>query len=287
MRKNLIILFLLICNFCIGQINSDILSFFSNKDTVDWNKYELKIADRNKLDFALKLKPHFKELFEPSWGGVPMQINRFVSCLHFMNLNNDTNPDVIYYGYSGSEANSTVILISKGVGFKKIFSDYGHLEKLEFDSLGNFHSFTIMYNGCCAEYIENQTRYNVDDLLKVTKDFRRSIVDRTEEPKNRFDIPIRFKTLNDSYTLRSTAKIDNNPGSINGDSRKGNITAIYPKDSEGLAWAEKKDDTGRIWWFVEMDPYSNLKDNIVYGLDGKSSRIVGWISSRFVEIVKE
>lgn len=277
----------MICNFCIGQINSAIFSFFSNKDTVVWKKCELKIADRNKLDFALKLKPHFKELFESSWGGSPMPINRFVSCLHFMNLNNDTNPDVIYYGYSGAEANSTVILISKDDGFKKIFSEDGQLEKLEFDSLGHFRSFTIMYKGCCGEYIENQTRYNVDDLLIVTKNFRRSIVIRTEEPKNRFDIPIRFKTINDSYTLRSTAKIDDNLGSINGDSRKGNIVAIYPKYSEGLAWAEKSDDTGRIWWFVEMDPSSNLKENIVYGLDGKTSRIVGWISSRFVEIIKK
>lgn len=287
MRKILFMLFLLICDFCNAQISNDIFSFFSDKDTIDWKKCELKIADKDKLDFALKLKPHFKTLFEPSWDGVPMKISKFISCLHFMNLNNDANPDVIYYGYSGAESNCTVILINQGSVFKKIFNENGHPEKLEFDSLRYLRSFTIMDRGCCGEYIENQTRYVVDDLLKVSKDFRRSIVVRTEKPKSRFDNSINFKTLNDSYTLRSTTVIDNKPGSICGDSRKGNIVAVYPKGSEGIAWAEKKDETGRIWWFVEMDPSSNLKDNIVDGLDGKSSRIVGWISSRFVEIIKK
>jgi hypothetical protein len=31
------------------------------------------------------------------------------------------------------------------------------------------------------------------------------------------------------------------------------------KNAKGLAWAEYKDKSNRVWWFVEMYPADNLK----------------------------
>lgn len=286
MKRGTILLMWFLSTVCFSQ-NGSIYSFFADKLLVDWTKIEIPVSDKLRQQYANSLKPHFKDLFITPWNNTPYSMSKFIPCLHFVNLNDDQYPDVIHYGYSGSESNSTDIFLNDGNRFKKIYSGYGFLEQIGYNLKNKLSSFTIMYTGCCSEYIENQTRYQVDEVFNVKVEFERSIVINTEQPLARFEKPVRFKTLNEGYTLRSTTKIDNKPGSINGDDRKGNIVSVYPQNSYGTAWAEKQDSTGRTWWFVEMDPVKSLKDNIIYTLDGGVSRHVGWISSRYVEKIEQ
>jgi hypothetical protein len=286
MKRRFFLLMFLIPTVCFSQ-NGDIYSFFDNKNSIDFKKMEVPVSDNLKRQYANNLKPHFKELFITPWNNTPYPMSKFIPCLHFLNLNGDQYPDVIYYGYSGGESNCVGLFLNEGGRFKKIGLEDGYLQQIGFDQKHKLNSFTIMDFGCCGEYIETQTRYRVDEGYTAIVEFKRSIVMDTEKPMNRFKNPVRFKTLNEGYTLRSTTIIDNKPGSINGDDRKGNIVSVYPQFSYGTAWAEKQDSTGRIWWFVEMDPVNNLKDNIIYTSDWKKTKHVGWISSRYVEEIEE
>jgi hypothetical protein len=270
----------------LSQTGSDIFSFFPHEEVFDLKKYEIRISDKTLNEYAIKLKPYYKYLFAPTYGK-PMLLSEFMRHLHVVNLNNDDMPDIIYYGYSGAESDCTELFLNEGVGFRKIFSNYGFLERLEFNNASKLSSFTIKYLGCCAEYTETQTRYRIMEGAKVSREFKRIIVTNTEKPTSRLNKPIRFKTLNDSYTLRSSTKIDNLPGSINGDPRRGNVVSVYPKNAYGTAWAQKTDSTGRIWWFVEMDPISGQKENIAIDYNRIPSRTVGWLSSRYVEKIEQ
>lgn len=68
--------------------------------------------------------------------------------------------------------------------------------------------------------------------------------------------------------------------------KNGNQIAQLSKGTRGRALAESTDSTGRIWWFIEIDPNEGLSNSAFgpgdYLLTDKP-KIVGWISSRFVK----
>jgi len=110
------------------------------------------------------------------------------------------------------------------------------------------------------------------------------------------------KILNDKYNLRMTPKINNKQDSNNSSKRqKGNIILQLAKGDKGIAYAKKKDETGRVWYFVKMK--NNIRKSLdeYYYIDSMNERnrinkgnnltlenpIFGWISSNYIEVIKK
>ena len=103
-----------------------------------------------------------------------------------------------------------------------------------------------------------------------------------------YDIePILFEVKNEMYYLRLAPVIDNEKMNyeIN---IKGNVIAEYGLGAKGYALAEKKDDTGRIWWFVIMlNNNLPIKSMFSEGSNNENKFYsIGWMSSRYLEEVK-
>ena len=70
--------------------------------------------------------------------------------------------------------------------------------------------------------------------------------------------------------------------------RKGNITGEFTTGDEGIAYAAREDETGRVWWFVEMRDGRNRNMETCTAVDemDRPVGVYGWMSSRFVDVIK-
>lgn len=209
-------------------------------------------------------------------------------------LNNDGISDIIYSGLVGPPEAMTIVWLNDGENYKftAIFQGY-HESLIQQDStLGT--SLIIKSNYCCASIVSKITIMKpilIDNVFFYKKSAQYLQFYKLEIPKN-IDVlkPIKFMTINDNYRLRYsplTNTIKDTIGIFNEVINKpvyGNIIAEFEKGSIGNAVASYPDDTGRIWYFVIMSKdakttYSLFKDN-------NYAHKCGWMSSRFVNIIK-
>ncbi|MFT3825750.1 MAG: hypothetical protein QM731_17650 [Chitinophagaceae bacterium] len=265
---------------------------FSIKKTAvpfEWKRYELKIPAAYRDSVLKHLRPEYEQMFNNKQY---LESNEYNSSFHFAELNGDGIPDVIYQGWTGSEGQVVNVYMSMKKQLKKVLQDYTNVVDLKFT--GNKLSSVVIINyGCCAEYVQFERHYKVDSLSHCILVLQRAkIIGMTDvrtsltAPEHFFDAPIRFKTLNDGYALRYSARInDTIPEPEKPYERmetKGNILTLYPRGSYGIAWGSRTDNIGRVWWLVEMDPQLFIYDQL-YSLDNKPTHYFGWMSSRFVE----
>jgi hypothetical protein len=63
-----------------------------------------------------------------------------------------------------------------------------------------------------------------------------------------------------------------------------NIVAIFPKGAKGIALAEHKDETGKIWWFVIMGreplPKTKISNN---SSNFPIRQLSGWMSNDYLK----
>lgn len=258
----------------------EVFRFFSDEDRIDWNEYELKISRKDKEMYAGKLPKLFDYFFNPESENHTQ--DDFIRNLHFMDLNNDRLIDIIYEGWGGGESDRVIIFLNENnKGFKKVFDDFQFVESLEIIN-GRLSSITILDFGCCAEYVEYETKYKLNDNFDKSISYQRAKPNYVQAPKTLFKQPKQFVTMNDEYTLRSSPVINDTATFIYDAVGKGNVIAKYPKNSKGMAWAEERDKEGRIWWLVEMYPVEKLNENLIYYKDSIPVREIGWMSSRYV-----
>jgi hypothetical protein len=283
MKYLLLLLFVFFCFSNKPLLASDSLPFFTFNNKINWTKFEKKVSDKDRRDYALKIKNQFDFFFEQArYLPDKYDINNFEQNLHFIDLNGDGKLDIIYEGFSGTESDFTEMLINKDNGFIKVVYFNQYLETLEFDKSGKLNSYTTLDFGCCAAFTGYETKYLVNDKFETSILSQRAMTSYTKEPKTLFSKPIKFSTINDSYTLRSAPLKDDSSTIIYCAMDKGNVIAIYPKNSIGKAWAET-DTTGRIWWFVEMEPVKKLSYNLIFYQDSIPAKILGWMSSRYLK----
>jgi hypothetical protein len=60
-----------------------------------------------------------------------------------------------------------------------------------------------------------------------------------------------------------------------------NIIAEFKKGTKGKALGEKIDNTGRIWWFVEIDSAFKPSNSMFYDID--NTKLKGWMSSKYLK----
>jgi hypothetical protein len=202
----------------------------------------------------------------------------------------DGNDDLIFISYCGGEEYRNYFWVKKENKYYYSGLAMGTLVKLY--RTGDSKSLSVVTRGgfCCLGYIGFINLYTpmIDNQVfkyKLEKSVRE--VGQMVLPDNRMPAK-RFVVKNDKYKLREQPVIDDKYDEQESDFEQkpvyGNALAEFNKGSKGEAIAEKPDETGRVWWFVIMDPDAKAEYNRFYG-DQKASK-AGWMSSRFLEVIK-
>lgn len=250
-------------------------------ETKSVNLSELeKITKEEKLKLVDQLRPQFEYLATyDSWK------EETLDDFHFIDLDNDRDLDLVFTGWSGGEPDCVKILINKNGDYKEVFKTFQKITNVQFKN-NILSSISIHDPGCCAAYIEFDEDYTFDvkrDKLTYTLTNRTALLYPTEEPKDKFATPINFEVLNDKYFLRLTPKIDTVDQDFAEDTQPDNVIAEFKKGTTGTAYAERTDDTGRVWWFVETDSRYKPARSLFYDIDEKPTRLKGWMSSNYLK----
>jgi hypothetical protein len=151
----------------------------------------------------------------------------------------------------------------------------------------------IRDGGCCCDYIGINKVFSVDysaALPKISPINKMQYINNSVEkyPSRYFERPIKFEVLNNKYNIRFSPVIDNTTEvGYCGMEITGNSLGKLKSGSVGYALAESVDSTGRVWWFVAIDPTSEIYESIYYNdTIIPNTYKLGWISSRFVKMIE-
>jgi hypothetical protein len=201
---------------------------------------------------------------------------------------------IICSSYFGSEEMHNAIWMKQGNYYRYSGQLIGKIVKIFRDT--NKQPFTIVTRSgwCCASGIGEFNLYKPREesgvvSYRLTQSIRE--YNGVKMPEKRME-PKRFQVMEPRYRLRIAPLIDdkpypdyqsNDPGAI----VIGNVLAEFKKGDKGLAIAEKVDDTGRMWWFVIMDPSTETEYWQFHLYDDEKSRYtMGWMSSRYLEVIQ-
>ena len=244
-----------------------------------WEKGTVSIEVLQSIFKVIEGKPY------PDFESIKEHKNEF----HFLDIDGDGKPEIIYDGWDGSEGDMVTILKKKDNQYIEIQNFHGRIVDIKRNQ-DKLKIITCDFS-CCDEYIDYMESF---DYNKTSQKFEISeslpLLSLTELP-NKFMTPIKFVIKNTPYKLRFSPKIitglkgNEMPyDPINGE----NIIAVYKSGDTGTAYAESKDNTGRIWWFVIMDKKPESSESLFR--EGKNNfknyKPIGWLSSRFVERIK-
>ena len=248
------------------------------KTDEDLNALEI-ISREEKIKLIKQLKPEFEYLFYED-----MLKNGVIDVFHFIDLDNDKDPDLIFTGYSGGEPDCVRIFANKNNKFENVFDKFIKISNLEISN-NTIIKISINDPGCCASYIEFNEDYDVavaPDSFKFTLTSRTALIYETEVPKKYYEKPAAFEVMNDKYYLRSTPKIDTVDSWYGGEPGTDNILAEFKKGTKGTALAEATDSTVRVWWYVEIDPASKPTSSHFYDIEVHPTKLLGWMSSNYL-----
>ncbi|MBS1525684.1 MAG: hypothetical protein JST19_08550 [Bacteroidetes bacterium] len=210
--------------------------------------------------------------------------------LHVYDLNADGKNDLIFTGESGGEPREVAFILNTSSGFRVVFKSFQYVWGLDFDH-NKISTIYIKDDGCCADYVDFNKIYHVDytkDEPEFNLTYVSANIHNATFPKRHFSKPIYFQVINNNYKLRSDPVInDKDSVGYGGDMHLGNTIGLLTKGTWGRAIGESKDSTGRVWWFVELEPEANIKESVFYEDEGTKRKAakMGWISSRYVKLL--
>ncbi|MGZ3752005.1 MAG: hypothetical protein ACXVB0_10470 [Mucilaginibacter sp.] len=216
----------------------------------------------------------------------------FESNCHILDINNDGVDDIIYTGSTGSEGEEVVIFLNTKGEFKQVLKQVQYIVKLDFQDHKLFRLY-IEDTGCCDEWIDfhrvYQIKYN-NNIPEFNTALLTSSFHTARFPRKYFSKPIHFNVLNDNYKMHlepsvSDTIIDDFTYPGHSFKTNNNIDTLV-KGTKGRAIAAQKDETGRVWWLVEIDQSYAGYGNLFYEQQGDSmhrASKIGWISSRYLK----
>jgi hypothetical protein len=274
MRYLVIILVLFCFSFGLSDAPGK-LRLFSYQDAYNWNDC-VKPSKAYTDSEIPKLIKHFNDFIANQ--------DSLENYFHFIDLNGDKKLDAIYSGGTGAANEYVVFLLNTGDDYKILFEEYTNIRELVFKK-GRLVGYTGLDFGCCAEYVEKETKYEVTENWQKIIIYQRAQTSYTIQPKNIFEKPIKFVVAKDIYKLRSSPIVDDTSMFIY--DTISNVVSTYVKGSVGYAWSEISDNSGRLWWFVEMEPNNRqIGSRISANRDTIPVRNLGWMSSRFLQKIE-
>jgi hypothetical protein len=256
-----------------------------NGDSLDWALWEAVVEPEKEV--LIQTLGLCAERYGEDW-------TRYY---HFVEVSGDGHVDLIYSGPDfgcdevASEGSKTIIYQNRNGNLVRVFTNDGVVVSLSrtlpWDPVG----MVLRYDGCCGDpfyeldffksrFAGELIAFELSDAIQVRRD--------TPLPEEYYSVPRRFRVTQESYNLRITPSIDDDYRPLfAGPDRRGNVLAEYTVGATGIAFGEKTDETGRVWWFVTMNRTSKptaIADELGASLTRRVNR-AGWISSRYLEVV--
>lgn len=206
--------------------------------------------------------------------------------LHVLDLNGDKIDDIVFDGQTLGEPREISLFINNGKEFKKVFSDWQGILKMELNA-GRLTRLHILDWGCCADYRTFVKFYDVKHEkgeLKFELQSNFQYLQNTYLPELYCDTLKHVKVLNNLYNLRTSPLIDDTSiYGYEGQEVKGNILGKIPKNARAMVLAKLIDADSRLWYLVAVLPEYDLMQTVFFDDPQKiKSYKCGWISSRFV-----
>lgn len=246
--------------------------------------YSIKINPDHKLKVVKEIN-HFiiKEYYSQDWLDIREDLDNF----HFIDYDFDKDLDIIFYGFIGGEPQGTIFFENIDNKYNQAFLETGYISEIKLDKESKNLHFKVKEPPCCVDVVEALKVYTVDfksSERRFTLNHRYHYLTGTKLP-DKFIAPAKFRVLNQHYKLRSSPIVDDSPADPDiYYSLGGNVAAIYPKGSNGIAISSYVDSTDRIWWFVIMNDNSSTLQTEIHDMDFDSSFYrCGWMSSRYLE----
>lgn len=276
--KYFIILLFFLYNLSLAQ------NFNFRPQKVDFSKWEEKEDFEKKKNMVTQLKK-FTEL------NFVFNIQKEIEydLFHIIDFDRDGLNDIIFYGFVGNEIELILFFKNDGSKFKEVLFNGGDPIYIS-DPEDNFPmSLIIKQYPCCADFvsvIEKIEPVNIPGEFKYIVTSKEAYCDFEESiyPEKYFKHNIKFITTQAKSNLRITPLIGDTTFNYTAvDST--NTAAIYPAGSLGVAIAEKKDTSERVWYFVKMLNNKKPIINIIHGgfLDSLPYCSYGWMSSRVIK----
>lgn len=254
----------------------------------DWSTVQ-EIDDIVLKDRLVRQMPMEFDAYLGDWV-VGRSIADLMDDLHVLDINGDGQGDIIFDGESGGEPLAIKVFLNRVDRFEMVLSTQQDIVQLLFQN-GRLDKILIKDAGCCAETLHwyQVFRFVHDGPdVRVTSETAIRGCEQMVWPEKRFNEPVPFKVLNHGYNLRLSPEPDD-AGEFHhgGEFTIGNVIAKLPQGATGVALGNTIDDTGREWWFVAIRPGQPLIDGIYYEVEGAGDHKLGWVSSRFVEVLEQ
>lgn len=279
-----ILFFLLFATFSFGQ------KFPFGIARADFSKWEKPIEPCLKENMINKLEK-FKEL------DFFFNVEKLIpdSLFHIIDFDNDGLDDIIFHGLVANEIELLLFFKNEENYFRKVLSTGGYPLYVSNPTDGNPMSLVLKQYPCCADYvsiIENIQPSNLPGDFKYIITSKESYCDLeySEFPNNWFPHPFKLITTQPKTSLRITPCIDDTTSDfIPVVNSRGNSVAKYPIGSIGVALAEAKDSTSRVWYFVKMLNNKKPIENFLHGgfMDTLDYYSYGWVSSRVIKKIED
>ena len=268
---------------------------FLSVDSFRWKEWEMPVeGDRGARLAALGIRPVRVEREEPAYPDEPR--GQRAEDFHFVDFSGDGVADVIYDGqvyvvnddgeigvWEGSQVILWQVIGGRAV---KVGEEFASMQRAWRGRTGEPLRFRTVQLGCCDDR-HVLIEYHRPELRGDTVRYRAAhrIMGSTDNQSPRAFLPRArpFTVTQDRYLLRREPHV----GEKIADGGR-NWAAEYRRGARGVALAEARDTTGRVWWYVLMDgrtPPDTAQD--VYVSDETEDRDVpgdrlGWMSSRFL-----
>jgi hypothetical protein len=206
----------------------------------------------------------------------------FPEYFHFLNLNNDSLPDLIFYWPETSNEPIFEAYTNQGNSLKAIYKENGRITFLEYDPQPGIIKFKLDEVGYSEPPFLNRQHFVTFDPSKKDSYFNAETIlhfGGTEFPSE-FTKHQLVEVTQPIYKLRMQPEIADN------------VICDLTAGDKAIAFAEKADSTGRVWYFVKA--LNNVKKSVkkyyYIGSDspeGYEQAIYGWLSSRYLKELQE
>lgn len=214
----------------------------------------------------------------------PMNEEEYLDHFHPIHINQDDEIDLIFNGPSGGESYAVEIYLNRGSKLELIVSELGGIHNVTRKFPDAPLSLDYIQYGCCDDPINFYQQWTIlpNNPTTVIRSSSYYFLDKTEFPET-WNSKLKFKVTNSPYTLRATPEIINDKP-LSYHYEQGNKLAEYSDGDIGYALSSRTDETGRVWWFVAMNP-PEKSGYSVYDIR-RNEKWLGWMSSNYVEKIE-